>query len=574
MYPKNSMDFIKNNIFSSYKRGAGIIFVAILALAIPITLTLISQQQDVRQRAAGEDICNSPGFTYSCSGQYIIVNGSDRADCGPGYACQQANSTCVECVPTSSTISCGITECNSSTQTCLIDGLSGVATCVPIGTSYVCNGNTQNVPCAGTGGFPTPTAGPTPTPLPTLSPINTCPTTTANPSFSFCGGSTVTCSWTEAQGNAWSGEIYTVVNGIKNQIVCSSSWGNGQVNNKCKVDLFNKELIHTNAAPNMQYGCTIGSTCNSNLTSSANTCTLGSISGPTATPFPSIVATSTPKPTPTPQEGPKTWTININPFCTNQTDPTKGTVTRYRFTQGDGTCKNNKMEWVEVPSTNNSLYEVAISYNPATDGNCSSIVLDVKTSDVNAPFLAPSSPTSGITVGFNSTIGHSAATWNTSLPTGTYSIKYETPESWCSPTTPCTGGAVCTGTCTATTTNTCGVNNGKKTGCQFTTTLGGVNDCKPVDASDQTCTVNACIAGNICSSGACVTPTPTKNPLALKCDLNKDNKISILDYGEWANQFTSSSPLIAKGDCNGDGKVSMLDYGIWVNEFLDPSKPH
>lgn len=39
------------NIFSSYRKTAALLFVVALLLAIPITLTLLSQQQDIRQRA-------------------------------------------------------------------------------------------------------------------------------------------------------------------------------------------------------------------------------------------------------------------------------------------------------------------------------------------------------------------------------------------------------------------------------------------------------------------------------------------------------------------------------------------
>ena len=39
-------------IFSSYRRTAAILFVAALALAIPITVSLVGQQQDIRQRAS------------------------------------------------------------------------------------------------------------------------------------------------------------------------------------------------------------------------------------------------------------------------------------------------------------------------------------------------------------------------------------------------------------------------------------------------------------------------------------------------------------------------------------------
>ena len=58
-------------IFSSYKRTAAILFVAALALAIPITITLVGQQQDVRQRAA------SPSSPCGSLGD---VNGDGKVD--------------------------------------------------------------------------------------------------------------------------------------------------------------------------------------------------------------------------------------------------------------------------------------------------------------------------------------------------------------------------------------------------------------------------------------------------------------------------------------------------------------
>lgn len=49
------MDYPRNNVFtflfSTYKKTAGIAFVIVLILAIPITIALVSRQQDIRQRA-------------------------------------------------------------------------------------------------------------------------------------------------------------------------------------------------------------------------------------------------------------------------------------------------------------------------------------------------------------------------------------------------------------------------------------------------------------------------------------------------------------------------------------------
>ena len=48
-YPR---DNVFTFLFSTYKKTAGIAFMVILILAIPITVALIVRQQDVRQRAS------------------------------------------------------------------------------------------------------------------------------------------------------------------------------------------------------------------------------------------------------------------------------------------------------------------------------------------------------------------------------------------------------------------------------------------------------------------------------------------------------------------------------------------
>src|SRR3989344_3447867 len=63
------MDKFKNifssSFVSSYKRTFGILFLLILAVAIPVTLGLIKQQQDIRQRASGPQ-CAAPQTNISC----------------------------------------------------------------------------------------------------------------------------------------------------------------------------------------------------------------------------------------------------------------------------------------------------------------------------------------------------------------------------------------------------------------------------------------------------------------------------------------------------------------------------
>lgn len=65
---KSGLEFI----FSSYKRTAAIFFIGALVLAIPITITLLGQRQDIRQRAA---IALIPGC-----GSLGDVNGDGKVD--------------------------------------------------------------------------------------------------------------------------------------------------------------------------------------------------------------------------------------------------------------------------------------------------------------------------------------------------------------------------------------------------------------------------------------------------------------------------------------------------------------
>ncbi|MBI4091899.1 MAG: hypothetical protein HY427_01695 [Candidatus Levybacteria bacterium] len=59
-------------IFASYKRTAAILFIGALVLAIPITVTLVKQQQDIRQRAAA-----NPALIPGC-GSLGDVNGDGK----------------------------------------------------------------------------------------------------------------------------------------------------------------------------------------------------------------------------------------------------------------------------------------------------------------------------------------------------------------------------------------------------------------------------------------------------------------------------------------------------------------
>lgn len=81
------MDYPRDNVFtflfSTYKRTAGIAFTAILILAIPITLTLLSRQQDIRQRAVTpeDDVCETLAKQVSdLEGQGICIQNSTKCN--------------------------------------------------------------------------------------------------------------------------------------------------------------------------------------------------------------------------------------------------------------------------------------------------------------------------------------------------------------------------------------------------------------------------------------------------------------------------------------------------------------
>ena len=500
------MDFIRKHLFSSYKRFIGVLTVAALALAIPITLTLINQQQDIRQRA---------DFVPTCPGNFTI-NGKAYTNHCTSY-------------------------CNNSQ------------------VQYPGEGANAACQSGDYGG-------------PTCCTDVSCPSGALNPSVTSCTSSQIICAWSNILGDvAYNVDIMKITS-TGNIAVCRSAWNT--TSGPCAYNAATRTLTYSGATDG-DYQCFAGAysplfqTCNQ-LTGSVGGCRIGVINNPIPTPLPTVnyQPTSTPLPT-LPQQQPRTWSIQNNLFCSDgKTIPTipdlSKFVKRYTFTQSStGTC--NKAGVWYVGST--------INYNPSTDGNCAGVIYEVQSGDVNTPYLAGSNPSPGITVGFDGTLFHSTARWSMALPSGTYSIQYQTPDSWCSPTIDCTAGPVCSGTCTPVPTNSCSV--GTKTGCVYTTSSNGLNNCKQATAPNQTCYPPSCFDGKVCSSGTCVTPTPTKDLTAtLRCDLNKDGKVSILDFGKFANELKSSSPVIANGDCNGDGLVTMLDFGIYVIDQSDPKIPH
>lgn len=119
----------------------------------------------------------------------------------------------------------------------------------------------------------------------------------------------------------------------------------------------------------------------------------------------------------------------------------------------------------------------------------------------------------------------------------------------------------------------CGTITGSGYSCTpqcYTAGCGGLGKCCPTgklwDDFSKTCKVSLPTSIPL--------PTATGTASSLRCDLNKDKKISMLDYGMWSKEFSSNSPVVANGDCNSDGRVTMLDFGVFVNEFIDPKIPH
>ncbi len=81
------MDYPKDNVFtflfSTYKRTAGIAFMIVLILAVPITIALVGRQQDIRQRA-------SLYIDFNCG----VFNGDPASNCPAGCAYYACSNTC------------------------------------------------------------------------------------------------------------------------------------------------------------------------------------------------------------------------------------------------------------------------------------------------------------------------------------------------------------------------------------------------------------------------------------------------------------------------------------------------
>ncbi len=70
-----------SSFFTSSKKSFGIVFLLVLAIAIPVTLGLVKQQQDIRQHAAGNFTCSLSTWTVSPS--------SSNGACKTGQYCVQ-----------------------------------------------------------------------------------------------------------------------------------------------------------------------------------------------------------------------------------------------------------------------------------------------------------------------------------------------------------------------------------------------------------------------------------------------------------------------------------------------------
>ena len=115
-------------IFSSYKRTAAVLFIGALLLAIPVTLSFLQQNQDIRQRAAGKEETPTP---MRCGGF-----SAHAPVCPDGYSCLPDNpnvadegGTCViDTTPTPSPVSTSCVSCAAPPAGCSYSGAS-CATC-------------------------------------------------------------------------------------------------------------------------------------------------------------------------------------------------------------------------------------------------------------------------------------------------------------------------------------------------------------------------------------------------------------------------------------------------------------
>src|SRR3989344_1887005 len=148
-------------IFSSYKRTAAILFIGALTLAIPITITLVGQQQDIRQRAStsdnvisgtvfldnnGNGVQDSGETDYSGAATIKLENGTTATKYGNGFY---------------------FTGVASGTHTVTLTEPSGYIKTTPTYVSVTVPPNDTFKFGIKSSTAPTPTRIPTPTPTPT-----------------------------------------------------------------------------------------------------------------------------------------------------------------------------------------------------------------------------------------------------------------------------------------------------------------------------------------------------------------------------------------------------------------------
>lgn len=191
-------------IFSSYKRTATVLIIFALALAIPVTLSFLGQQQDIRQRAEEGD--EESTVTQAVSEEELrsfcdqCLSGGEEFACGRirdgklNVACKDGTSSsyalCISCKNLPIPPPCPIPPVCQPGQTLVGGDPTPNSTC----TVYECTGNTtcgdgicQNIACLGLNNCPVPETpincpqdcSATPTATPTQTPI---PTTTSHPS--------------------------------------------------------------------------------------------------------------------------------------------------------------------------------------------------------------------------------------------------------------------------------------------------------------------------------------------------------------------------------------------------------
>src|SRR3989304_10400891 len=120
-------ELIEGAFFHSWQRTAMVLGGLVLALALPITIILTQQQQDLRQRASGEGGygCTEKLVKVGTSWQYLCVaNESPAATTAPAPVISpEATPIVIDWGQTN----CGVSSCDfSKKQTCINDTFTGV----------------------------------------------------------------------------------------------------------------------------------------------------------------------------------------------------------------------------------------------------------------------------------------------------------------------------------------------------------------------------------------------------------------------------------------------------------------